>query len=240
MRKSFRCVTHSFTQHSLNIHSLTRSLRQQVDLTRKEGENDAFHVTAGIFCWRDQRHRTAPFIVHTGEKRKYVHHQSCIHELLHCTSFVTKPQNLVHDPIVYTDRWEHVVGLADDTSVVCSTNGSIDLDNFPRMTYHFVKRLPEGLGKGGLPTILIMDGHSSRWSPLVLRYLRENNVHVWVIASHASAWGQVGDVVPPHPHTLIPFTSFYIDLKNKSKVSTTGFEHTFPCTFYPYPSLSPS
>ena len=102
----------------------------------------------------------------------------------------------LHTRVSSCNRWDHVWGTADDTSVVCSTNGSIDLDNFPRMAYHFVKRLPKGFGKGGKPTILIMDGHSSRWSPSALRMLRDNNVHVWVIASHSSAWGQVGDVGP--------------------------------------------
>ena len=95
----------------------------------------------------------------------------------------------------HTHRWDHVYGLADGVSVVCSPNGSIDLLNFPRMAFHFIERLPEGFGRGGNPTILIMDGHSSRWSPEGLRMLRDNNVHVWVIASHTSAWGQVGYVM---------------------------------------------
>ena len=90
---------------------------------------------------------------------------------------------------------EHIYGL-EGFPVVVSSNGSIDLENFPKMAHHFVSTLPEGFGKGGKPVILIMDGHSSRWSPLALKLLKENNVHVWVIASHSSAWGQVGDVGP--------------------------------------------
>jgi len=39
--------------------------------------------------------------------------------------------------------------------------------------------------------ILILDGHSSRWDPVALHLFKANNVHVWVIASHTSAWGQV-------------------------------------------------
>ena len=92
-------------------------------------------------------------------------------------------------------RWDHVHGL-EGFPVVVSTNGSVDLNNFPMMAQHFIDNLPEGFGKGGKPTILIMDGHSSRWSPVALKMLKENNVHVWVIASHSSAWGQVGDVGP--------------------------------------------
>ena len=92
-------------------------------------------------------------------------------------------------------RWDHIYGL-DGFPVVVSSNGSIDLENFPKMAYHFIENLPQGFGKGANPTILIMDGHSSRWSPVALKLLKENNVHVWVIASHSSAWGQVGDVGP--------------------------------------------
>ena len=92
-------------------------------------------------------------------------------------------------------RLEHIYGL-EGFPVVVSSNGSIDLENFPKMAYHFISTLPEGYGKGGKPVILIMDGHSSRWSPLALKLLKENNVHMWVIASHSSAWGQVGDVGP--------------------------------------------
>ena len=94
-------------------------------------------------------------------------------------------------------RWDHLYGLEGFPTVV-SENGSIDLQNFPKMALHFIDNLPEGFGKGGKPTILIMDGHSSRWSPAALKMLKNNNVHVWVIASHSSAWGQVqvGDVGP--------------------------------------------
>ena len=163
----------------------------------------------------------------------------------------------LHTRVSSCNRWDHVWGTADDTSVVCSTNGSIDLDNFPRMAYHFVKRLPKGFGKGGKPTILIMDGHSSRWSPSALRMLRDNNVHVWVIASHSSAWGQVGDVGPnsklskhynnqarkwraAHPlykmkchHFNAIFTKAY-DLyarkRNAGGVRRNRNEHYHPCT----------
>ena len=91
--------------------------------------------------------------------------------------------------------WDHIKNLEKFPGVI-SENGSIDLHNFPKMALHFINSLPEGFGKGGRPTILIMDGHSSRWSPVALKMLKDNNVHVWVIASHSSAWGQVGDVGP--------------------------------------------
>lgn len=46
--------------------------RQQVQLTNKEGNNAIFHVTVGLFCWRDQAHSTKPFIVHASEKLRLV------------------------------------------------------------------------------------------------------------------------------------------------------------------------
>ena len=92
-------------------------------------------------------------------------------------------------------RLDHVYGMPG-YPVATSTNGSVDLENFPKMACHFIDNLPQGFGKNGKPTILIMDGHSSRWSPVALKMFKDNNVHVWVIASHSSAWGQVGDVGP--------------------------------------------
>ena len=95
--------------------------------------------------------------------------------------------------------------------------GSMDLVNFPKLAYYFCKNLPEGYGKGKKCVLLVLDGHSSRWSPIALRIFQENNVHLWVIASHSSVWGQVRFVrvaccahlpslhlTPPHSTPLTP------------------------------------
>ena len=155
-----RTHTHLYTHKHALAHTNSHH-HPQMELTNREGNNAFFHVTGGLFCWRNQKHKTKPFMVHTGSGL----------------------------------RWEHVHGLEGFPTVV-SENGSIDLSNFPKMAHHFIENLPEGFGKNGKPTILIMDGHSSRWSPVALKMLKDNNVHVWVIASHTSAWGQVGDVGP--------------------------------------------
>ena len=67
---------------------------------------------------------------------------------------------------------------------------------FVRFIFHFVKHLPPGQGKGGKPVLLTLDGHASRWCPLAMEYARENNVHIWCIASHTSVWCQPNDVGP--------------------------------------------
>ena len=67
----------------------------------------------------------------------------------------------------------------------------MDLENFAKFALYFVSNLPEGYGKGKKCVILILDGHSSRWDPFALQLFKTNNVHVWVIESHTSAWGQV-------------------------------------------------
>ena len=94
--------------------------------------------------------------------------------------------------------------------------GSMDLINFPKLAYYFCKNLPEGYGKGKKCVLLILDGHSSRWSPIALRIFQSNNVHVWVIASHSSVWYQVRFVcvaartfpysTPLHPNHSTPPT----------------------------------
>ena len=77
------------------------------------------------------------------------------------------------------------------TRITPHTTGSMDLENFSKFANYFVSNLPEGYGAGGKCVILILDGHSSRWDPVALHLFKANNVHVWVIASHTSAWGQV-------------------------------------------------
>ena len=91
----------------------------------------------------------------------------------------------------------------------CMYAGSMDLVNFPKLAYYFCQNLPEGYGKGKKCVLLVLDGHSSRWSPIALRIFQDNNVHLWVIASHSSVWGQVRFVrvaarTFPHSTPLTP------------------------------------
>jgi hypothetical protein len=66
-------------------------------------------------------------------------------------------------------------------------------DRFPAFCSHFVKNLPEGQGKGGLPVILIFDGHASRWNFTGLKLLLENNVYCLCLPGHTSIWSQPND-----------------------------------------------
>ena len=56
------------------------------------------------------------------------------------------------------------------TQVFVTKSGSMTKDRFPAFCHHFVQNLPEGQGKGGLPVILIFDGHASRWNFTGLNY----------------------------------------------------------------------
>ena len=106
----------------------------------------------------------------------------------------------------------------------------MDLVNFAKLAYYFCNNLPEGYGKGGKVVILVLDGHSSRWSPIALRIFQSHNVHVWVIASHSSVWHQVRFVcvvartlphpTPPHPtplHSLPLLPPFNLDWRQRTQ-----------------------
>ena len=51
---------------------------------------------------------------------------------------------------------------------------------------------PKGYGAGGKASVLIFDGHASRWSYAGLMYLMANNCWPFCLASHTSSWAQVG------------------------------------------------
>jgi len=53
--------------------------------------------------------------------------------------------------------------------------------------------LPDGFGPGGKKSILVFDGHSSRWSYRGLMILYRNNVFPFFLASHTTAWAQPND-----------------------------------------------
>ena len=79
------------------------------------------------------------------------------------------------------------------TEVFVTKSGSMTKDRFPAFCNHFVQNLPEGQGKGGLPVILIFDGHASRWNFTGLKLLLENNVYCLCLPGHTSIWSQPND-----------------------------------------------
>ena len=78
--------------------------------------------------------------------------------------------------------------------VARTKNGSMERFLFVKYAHHFVKHLPAGYGKNGKAVCLTLDGHTSRWCPVALRYLKDNNVFVWCLASHTSMWTQPNDM----------------------------------------------
>lgn len=74
-----------------------------------------------------------------------------------------------------------------------SKNGSMTLETFYRFALHFVRYMPDSMGKGKEPAILLLDGHSSCWNPLALEYLLDNNVHCLFLPSKTSIWAQPND-----------------------------------------------
>ena len=78
-------------------------------------------------------------------------------------------------------------------SVNTSSTGSMAQEIFFNYCEHFVKSLPKDQGKGGLPCILFLDGHVSRWNVAAMRYLMLNNVFPFYLASHTTIWSQPND-----------------------------------------------
>ena len=66
---------------------------------------------------------------------------------------------------------------------------------FKDWSEYFVKRMTRsGYGrKHGKPMILVLDGHTSRWTHQVLKTLIEGGFFPFCIGSHTSAWAQPND-----------------------------------------------
>ena len=57
-------------------------------------------------------------------------------------------------------------------NVAVTKKGSMTKELFPTWCRHFVTNLPQGMGKGGQPVILIFDGHASHWNYAGMHYYR--------------------------------------------------------------------
>jgi len=96
--------------------------------------------------------------------------------------------------------------IPDDWSCGANPKGSMTVDLFMSLCVHHVENnlKPKGFGAGGKPSILIFDGHASRWSYAGLMYLMANNCWPFCLASHTSAWAQVANqsyISYTHTHT---------------------------------------
>ena len=74
-----------------------------------------------------------------------------------------------------------------EVRVAWAFSGSMMQEVFYLYAQHFIKSLPVA----SVPTILLLDGHASRWTvQQALRLLMENKVYSFFIASHTSIWAQ--------------------------------------------------
>ena len=87
--------------------------------------------------------------------------------------------------------------IPDDWSCGATAKGSMTVELFMSLCVHHVENnlKPKGYGAGGIASILIFDGHASRWSYAGLMYLMANNCWPFCLASHTSTWAQVIEVV---------------------------------------------
>ena len=95
-------------------------------------------------------------------------------------------ENIVHEK---DGQWVNPTGI----NVAVTKKGSMTKELFPTWCRHFVTNLPQGMGKGGQPVILIFDGHASRWNYAGLHYLQQNNVYCLCLPGHTSIWAQPND-----------------------------------------------
>lgn len=88
--------------------------------------------------------------------------------------------------------YEHLPG---DWAVKRTDSGSMNRETFLDWAKYFVKVMEEdGYGKcHGHPMVLLLDGHTSRWDYVALRYLIDHGFFPFFIASHTSAWHQPND-----------------------------------------------
>ncbi len=73
-----------------------------------------------------------------------------------------------------------------DVKVEMTNSGSMTQEVFMVYAKHFIEALPVGHG----PVMLFLDGHPSHWNKYALKFLMENCVFAFFLASHTSIWAQ--------------------------------------------------
>jgi len=73
--------------------------------------------------------------------------------------------------------------------VEMTSSGSMTQEVFMAYARHFVSNLPPDHG----PIILFLDRHGSQWNKYALMYFLENNMYLFILASHTSIWSQPND-----------------------------------------------
>ena len=128
-----------------------------------DGDHPPFHVTNGLTTRADGRFVIPPFLVHSrpGNDNPELS-DGDVKGIARAVGRAPDGSVLVENPT--------------SIQVAVSTSGSMTRELFPRWCEHFVNHLPSHQGKGKMPVVLFLDGHTSRWNYNALHFLRENNV----------------------------------------------------------------
>jgi len=147
-----------------------------------DGDNNPFHVTNVFTTRADGATPIPPMLGHSNPSSK--------------DPMLTRRELdgicWEEDGVTATRVERNVSGIR----VFVSTNGSMTRKHFPAFCKHFVAHLPKGYGVGGLPVILVFDGHTSRWSYSGLKYLLDHHVFCLCLPGHTSIWSQPNDGGP--------------------------------------------
>jgi len=85
--------------------------------------------------------------------------------------------------------WTVVTRNVPDITVETTGSGSMTQEVFMVYTKHFVATLPLNHG----PVIFFLDSHGSHWNKYALKFLLDNKVLPFFLASHTSIWSQPND-----------------------------------------------
>ena len=85
--------------------------------------------------------------------------------------------------------------IPDDWGLAANKKGSMTLQVFVKFCEWFVEYIlkPRGYGRGQKASILVFDGHASRWDYAGIMWLLANNCWPFCEPARASRWAQVGD-----------------------------------------------
>ena len=130
---------------------------------------------------------TPAYLSHTGDSKDAFHTSVgvFINNHLMDNHFVVQSGSTVNR--------NNALNLPDTCSCGANAKGSMTVDLFMSLCVHHVENnlKPKGYGAGGKASILVFDGHASRWSYAGLMYLMANNYWPFCLASHTSSWSQV-------------------------------------------------
>lgn len=132
------------------------------------------------------------------------HHRPCVittgdgQDAFHTTAGIFINNHSMDKPFMVqsgtTVNENNSMNLPDDWSCGANKKGSMTVELFMSLCIHHVENnlKPKGYGAGGKASLLVFDGHASRWSYAGIMFLMANNCWAFCLASHTSLWAQVG------------------------------------------------